>query len=163
MASTIKNLAVADIHPINKKDQVNDKVKFGDIVGLNRLRVVKGTYSFAVQGGAVGTIALKDENGGTLTLPSGAIIVHTVNEVTTSLTSGGSATIAITCQSAGDLVTATAVASWDAAVNTVTNNVLLGTPSTALKLTAERTVSAVVAVAALTAGVANIWVWYIEP
>lgn len=117
---------------------------------------LKCKYDFAVQGGAIGAINLKDENGGNATIPDNAIIQHVLIDVITAPTSGGSATLAIDAQSAGDLRTALAVASF--------TGILAGNPvdtaASAIKLTADRAVTLTVATAALTAGVFNVYVRY---
>lgn len=126
-----------------------------------RERVVRGDYSFAVDGGAVGTIPLM---GATL-IPFGAIITRGFIEITTQLTSGGSATIALQVESAGDICAATAVASWTAGRKNVLPAMTSGsvTASTSVKTTAARDISAVIATAALTAGVFKVVLYYIDP
>src|SRR5688500_17062465 len=70
--------------------------------------VVRGRYDFAVDGGAISTIALTSG----LVIPAGAIITRGYIEVLTALTSGGAATIACQVEAANDILTAVAVASW---------------------------------------------------
>jgi hypothetical protein len=62
------------------------------------VRVARGTYSFAVDGGAVGTISLLPTSD---LIPSGSVILGGFVEVTTAPTSGGAATIAVKVEGAG--------------------------------------------------------------
>ena len=121
---------------------------------------VRGHYDFAVDGGAQGTIAL---TAGT-PIPSGSIIVGGYVDVTTQLTSGGSATIACQVNAANDILTAVAVATWTAGRKNVLPAPTTGalTASTAVKTTAARDISIVIAVADLTAGVFDV-VLYLIP
>lgn len=121
--------------------------------------VARAGYDFAIQGGAVGTIPLL---GSTL-IPSGAIITRVVINTITPLTSGGSATVALRTEAAADLLAATAIGSapWVAAgPNTGKPNAKDGS---FVLTTAARDVSFVIATAALTAGKADIYVFYIPP
>lgn len=114
-------------------------------------------------------------------IPTKAIITDAWIDVVTTFTDGDTdaATIALTLQSAGDLVAAIAIADasnvWDAGIRgTLINNPNLGNDAahdtalevialhaaTKLKLTAVREVVATVAIAALTAGKANIYIEY---
>lgn len=113
---------------------------------------VKVTYDFAVHGGAIGDIPLE------LTLPDNAIITGGFVDVLTAPLSAGSATVALKIQSAGDLIAATAKASFTGLLAIVPVN----TAATAIKLTEERTLTVTVATAALTAGKFNIFLTYRE-
>ena len=117
--------------------------------------VMVGTYDFSVQGGAVGTVNLKDVNGNNAQLPKGAIITMGIIEVVTSLTSGGSATVALgTGQSGSDLKAALAYGSYTGLVATIP----VETAATSIKLTADNVMTATIATAALTAGKFNVFV-----
>lgn len=130
-------------------------------VTSTRLKVARGDYSFAVDGGAQGTIALM---GGTL-IPSGAIIVGGFVEVTTALTSGGAATIACQVNAANDILTAVAVASWTTGRKNILPAMTTGalTASTSVKTTAARDISIVIAAADLTAGAFKVVLFYVDP
>lgn len=123
-----------------------------------RLKLYRADYSFAADGGAVSTIALS----GTAGLPAGAIILSAYIEVTAALTSGGAATVALQAENAGDIQAAAAVtgAPWS------TTGVKLSSARTRaaapIKLAAASDVSAVIAVAALTAGAFRVYVEYVE-
>lgn len=127
---------------------------------VGRVKFARGDYSFAVDGGAVSTIALT----GSTFIPAGSIIVGGFIEVTTTLTSGGAATIAVQVESAGDICAATAVASWTTGVKNVLPARTSGslTASTAVKTTAARDISIVIASAALTAGVFKVVLEYVN-
>jgi hypothetical protein len=114
--------------------------------------ILKCTYEFAVDGGAVGTLNLP------VTLPAGAIIYGGMIDVDTDPTSGGSATVALGLNTNTDLLAATAIASITGRVAIVP----VFTAASAVKLTAERTLKLTVAVAALTAGKMDIYLNYYE-
>jgi hypothetical protein len=117
--------------------------------GRSSLEVAEATYSFAVSGGAVGTITLPMA----ATIPSGAIILGGLVEVT----------IAVTVESAGDIVAAAAItgAPWS---TTGRKSVIPAfTGATTVKTTAERSITITVATAALTAGVFNVYLVYFLP
>lgn len=118
-------------------------------------QVLRGKYDFSISGGAIGTINLLDESGKALDMPKNAVITSAMIDVVTAFTSGGSATIALNANSAGDLKTATAVASYSTGIKACTP---VGTAATAIKLTADRKLGMAIAVAALTAGKAYVLV-----
>jgi hypothetical protein len=123
--------------------------------------VVKGSYSFARDGGAVGYITLKDQDGVTpLTIPSGALILNSLVYVTTAVLSGGAATVGVGLEADNDIFNATAKASLSIGAK------IVGIPDYAtaadyLKLTADRSFRLKVGTAALTAGVLDYYVWYV--
>jgi predicted RecA/RadA family phage recombinase len=124
--------------------------------GRVEFNCVHATYSFAVDGGAIGAITPV----GTATIPANAIIVGATVNSPTAVTSGGSATVAIGTtagSSASSILTATAKASLsvDALIN---GTVTLASP---VKMSAAGSVNFTVAVAALTAGVIEVWVYYV--
>lgn len=126
-------------------------------VGLGLLGNAKVTYDFAVDGGAVSTITPTDSPE----LPSKSIILGGTIDITTTLTSGGAATIALGT-SAGSSTTslkgATAVASWTAGQLAL---VPVFTAATYVKLTAAGKPTLTIATAALTAGKFDINLVYI--
>ncbi len=130
--------------------------------GVNGVRrVVIGKYDFAVDGGAVSTIALMGQTA----IPSGAVIVGGHVEVVTALTSGGAATIACQVNAANDILTAVAVASWTTGVKNILPASTTGalTTSTRVKTTAARDISIVISAAVLTAGKFNVVLEYTDP
>lgn len=114
------------------------------------------TYDFSVLGGAIAALNLKNPAGTDAYLPKGAVITSCIIDVITAPTSGGSATIALSIQSAGDLKAATAIASYTGLVA----GVPVGSAATSIKLTADAIVVATVATAALTAGKINVLIEY---
>lgn len=128
-----------------------------EINGLKNLK--KCVFDFSIQGGAIGTLGLLDDLGNPVSFPVGAIITRTFVNVITAVTSAGSATVALTIATAADVLAATAKASLGIGLSegiqdgTVTH--MIG-PTTVAK-----TLSAVVAVAALTAGKFEVFVEYV--
>lgn len=124
---------------------------------LNVKRCYLGIFN-ATAGKATGTHAIA------CTLPTKAIVTRVDYEVITTFTSAGDdATIALTLQSAGDIVAAVAIKTagdaWDAAVPKVTK--VDGTTAKYIKLTDDRVLSAVVGVENLTAGVLRVYADYV--
>ena len=149
-------------------------------------RIAKGTYDFAVQGGAVGNINLYDsvyapgvsampgqpqsvgvaKQAGVfkpLILPYNSIVVRALIDVITAPTSGGSATLALsTGATAADLLAATAKASFTGLID----GIPVHSAATAIKITQAVTGSQgvipflAIAVAALTAGKFNVHIEY---
>jgi hypothetical protein len=122
-------------------------------------RVVRGDYAFGTDGGVVGTIALI----GSAVIPSGATILGGWLEVTTALTSGGAATVAITVEGAGDIVAAAAVSGAPWSTTGRKSIIPVFTGATAVRTTAARDISAVIATAALTAGAFKVVLVVVDP
>src|SRR5690606_39991422 len=78
----------------------------GGFPRASEVKAVRARYDFAVDGGAVGDIELASE-----AIPPNALVLGGVLEVDTALTSGGSATVGVTVESAGDIVTAGSIGS----------------------------------------------------
>jgi hypothetical protein len=114
--------------------------------------ILKVTYNFATDGGAVSTIELP------VTVPSGAIVYGGLIDVDTAPTSGGSATIALGLNTNTDLLAATAIASVTGRVAIVP----VFTAASAVKTTADRKLKLTIAVAALTAAKFDIYLNYYE-
>lgn len=134
------------------------KHRLGDKLQGETERFLRAKYDFTVQGGAVAALTLRDvSTNKAAVLPKGAIVRDCLIDVVTAPTSGGSATIALgTGQAANDLKAATAIASYTGLVACVP----VGTAATAIKLTADQTMTATVATAALTAGKIYVIVQY---
>jgi hypothetical protein len=116
--------------------------------GLGLLGNAKMTYDFAVDGGAIGLITPANSP----TIPIKAIILGGTVDVTTTLTSGGAATIALGLGSGAQvaaLKAATAVASYAAGQVALTP---VFTAATYVKAAAAARLTLSVATAALTAG-----------
>jgi hypothetical protein len=125
--------------------------------------LIKAIYDFSVQGGAVGNIKLLDDAGNAAYLPTGAVVNRVTAYVVTAVTSGGSATVAATLLSSGDLMVATAKASLG--IGVFVDGVPVGTAATmkgpvvAGGLGTQLSID--VAVAALTAGKIQFFIHYI--
>ena len=123
------------------------------IEGTDRSKVFVGEYDFATDGGAVSTITLRGSGALGSQIPPGAVSTGGYVEVDTAVTSGGAATVAITTgEGAGDLVAAAAVSGAPWSTTGRKSIVPAGTGATSVKTSAARTLSAVIATAALTAG-----------
>lgn len=114
-------------------------------------------YSFAVDGGAVGTITLRGDP-----IPNGAVVRGGYINVATVPTGAG-ATISAGIEAAADLQAAAAIsgAPWSTTGRKSITPAWSG--ATAILLTADRNVAIVVAVAALTAGIFNVVVDWQAP
>jgi hypothetical protein len=127
--------------------------------GLGVVGNAKMTYVFGVDGGAISTITPTNSP----TVPVGAIVLGGVIDITTTLTSGGAATIALGFGSGAQvaaLKAATAVASWTAGTTLVI--IPIFTSATYFKLTAAARMTLTVAAAALTAGVMDVNIVYVQ-
>lgn len=111
--------------------------------------VVKLSYDFDTDGGAIGTIDL----GGAL--PAGAIILDGMMNVTEEITSDGAATIALHAASADDILAAAVLGTNGGAG--LHDIVPVGTAATAILLTEETDLTLTVAEAALTAGAFDLY------
>jgi len=122
---------------------------------FNRQRIAKATYSFATDGGAISTITPSISD----IIPANAIITAVYTDVTTTVTSGGSATVAVNA-GATVIVTAATLSTlvWNSTAKTKQT---LAASATAIKPSAAGRITLTVAVAALTAGVVNVYVEYI--
>lgn len=127
------------------------------IEGSTDVKTWKGSYSFAVDGGAQGTKVLRSNDG---PIPVGSYILTGILEVSTALDSGGSATAAVTVEGANDLVTATAFGSSPWSTTGRKSVIPVATGATSLKTTASRNPSLVIATADLTGGVFNLILTY---
>lgn len=130
------------------------KIGVGQPYGMPKPAVA--AYDFAVDGGAVGDITLRGD-----TVPSGAVIVDSLIQVDTVLTSGGAATVAIKTEGAADINAADAIsgAPWS---TTGPKRGDLTSTAAPVTTTAARSIAATVGTAALTAGAFKVVVWYIE-
>lgn len=120
------------------------------------LQVAHFKYDFAVDGGAVGAITPANSD----TLPDNAIIIGSTINSTAAVTSSGSATVSVGTtagSSAAALLAATAKASLS--LDAVLNGV--ATLAVPVKLTAAGQINITVAVAALTAGVIEGWIYFV--
>lgn len=122
------------------------------------LKIARGRYDFAVDGGAVGDIDLTPP----AQIPANAVIMGGFVEVDTAPTSGGSATIAVKVEAANDIINAAAIggAPWSTTGRKSVIPVFTG--ASTVKTTAARKIIATVATAALTAGAFDVVLFYIQ-
>jgi hypothetical protein len=133
---------------LNKMNNTAQKIRLGTIVEGQK-GCVRGVYDFSVNGGAVSTISLLNEEGEVVKIPDKAVVTTAYIDVITAMaSSGGTGTIALTIQSAGDLKAAVDADTLSGIVACIP----VGTAATSIKLTAERTLSVAIATEALTAG-----------
>lgn len=127
------------------------------IEGTTRLKTAVAEYDFAVDGGAIGTIVLRsaDSSGGAV--PTGSVVMGGYIDVLTGVASA-TGTVAVQIESAGDLL---AAVSPTAALTTGRKSIVpAATGATAIKTTAARSLTMVIATAALTAGKLRVVVFY---
>lgn len=122
------------------------------------VKVARGRYDFVVDGGAVGDIDLTNA----AQIPANAVILGGFVEVDTALTSGGSGTMAVKVEGAGDIVAAAAVSGAPWSTTGRKSVVPAFTGATTVKTTAARKIQATVATAALTAGAFDVVLFYVE-
>lgn len=119
--------------------------------------LIKGVWEFAVQGGAVGAILLKDDLGNPCKLPLGAIITGGMIDILTAMASaGGAGTMALGMNTASDIKAAVDADTLSGRVAIIP----VSTAATAVKLTADRQLTLTVAVEALTAGKIAVYLEY---
>ena len=116
----------------------------------------RGDYSFAVDGGAVSTIALSGGTG----IPSGAILLAAYIDVTVAVVGAG-ASVAVQVESAGDVQAAAAVSGAPWSTTGVKLSSARTFASAPVKTTAARDISIVISAAVLTAGAFRVYVIYI--
>lgn len=121
------------------------------------IKVARGRYDFAVDGGAVGDIDLTSS----AQIPANAYVLFGFVEVDTVPTSGGSATVAVKVEGAADLVAAAAISGAPWSTTGRKSIVPVATGATSVKTTAARKIQATVATAALTAGVFDVVLFYV--
>ena len=121
----------------------------------SKVHVIRAKWSFAVDGGAVGTINLKDEFGNYIIIPSGSIVKQVlIDRVTVPTSTGNNGTVALTLNSTGDLLVAVDADTLSA----LHAGVPIGTAATMVKATAQRNLNLEIATNALLSGVLNIFV-----
>lgn len=126
--------------------------KVGQSYQAGRVKVARWLYDFATDGGASGAITLRGDE-----IPAGSLVIDARIDVTTLAASGGAATVSLGLEGAADL-RAAATLSTAPALNSTGVRALLNP----VKTTANRDVTATVAVADLTAGVFSVVVTYVE-
>ncbi len=128
------------------------------ISGTRAPKTWVGDYSFATDGGAISTIALRSASG---VIPIGSYIVEAFMEVTTGFTTGSAATAALQVEAANDLQTATIVSGAPYSTTGIKALVPVFTAATMIKTTADRAPSIVIATGTITAGVLHLVIFYV--
>lgn len=122
------------------------------------IQTARARYAFAVDGGAVSTIALRGDR-----IPQGAIVIDALLDVVTALAGGtGSDTVSLGLETTTDLQAAAARngAPW----STVgPKRVSFNATSAPIRTTQTRPVQLTIAGSALTAGALDVYVRYLEP
>lgn len=121
------------------------------IEGTTNLKTLVASYDFAVDGGALGTITLRGDNG----IPAGSVITGGFVDVETACASA-TGTMALQVESAGDILAATAAAGLTAG----RKSVVPASGATSTKTTVARSVQVVIATAAFTAGKFTVTLFY---
>ena len=118
------------------------------------VKSIRGRYDFVNDGGAVGTIDISGE------IPAGAYILGGFVEVDTAVTSGGAGAVAIKVEGAGDIVASAVVSGAPWSTTGLKTVIPVFTGATVVKTSAKRHIQAVIAAAALTAGVFDVVLFY---
>jgi hypothetical protein len=128
----------------------------GTAAGLGTLGVAHAVYSFATDGGASCTPALN------ATIPANAILVGATVNVIAAVTAAGSATVGIGT-TAGSTTTSILAATAKASLTLAA--LLNGVPTLAapVKMSAAGQISILIATGPLTAGVIEVFVYYVVP
>lgn len=119
------------------------------IPGTSSLKTWKGSWDFAVEGGAVSTIPLRSDDGD---IPDGAVVLGGYVEVLTPLTTAASGTGALQTEAANDTVNAAAVSGAPWSTGGRKSIIPAFTGATTLKTTVRRVPAFVIGTGALTAG-----------
>ena len=119
------------------------------IEGTRQPKTWRGEYDFAVDGGAIGTITLRSNDG---PIPNGSYVETGILDVQTLLTTGTAATGALQVEGANDLVSATVVSGAPYSTTGLKSLVPVGSGATSIKTTAGRSPAFVIATGTVTAG-----------
>lgn len=123
------------------------------IEGTKKLKEWRGEYDFAVEGGAIGTITLRSNDGA---IPSGAVVFEGYIDVETACASA-TGTMALQVEAAADTLAATGQAGLTAGRKSI---IPASTGAASVKTTAARNPALVIATAAFTAGKFSLVLFY---
>jgi hypothetical protein len=129
----------------------------GGFPSATAIQTVRGRYDFAVDGGAVGSTNMSGVN----VIPANAVILGGFVEVDTAFTTSASGTLAVNVEGAGDIVAAAIVSGAPWSTTGRKSVVPVFTGATTVKTTVARTMQATIATGALTAGAADVVLFYI--
>lgn len=145
------------ITPLNSADKAAFDRFYAGPLGTalgNKAHVVKGTWDFADQGGAVGTFNLHDIDGNNIVLPLGAIIKQVWTKEVTNVTTSASGTLSLGAATTVDLLAATAAATFAG----VQDGIPTGSGANMIALAAAATLTGSIATGAMTAGKIDVYV-----
>lgn len=133
-----------------------------DKVLNQKVGCIKLTYDFAVNGGAVSTITLLDENGNIPVLPINTIITQAyMHTITPVISTGNNGTMALQVNAANDLLSAVDADTYPLNANHPTTLIAVGTAVTMIITTAARSVQLVIGTNAFTAGKFNVFIHFV--
>lgn len=121
------------------------------------LKIARGRYDFAVDGGAIGDIDLTRD----AQIPANSIILGGVVEVDTAIVGSG-ASVAIKVEGAADTVAVAAVSGAPWSTTGRKSVIPVFTGATTIKTTAARKIQATVSAAVLTAGAMDVVLFYVQ-
>lgn len=122
--------------------------------GIGNIRFARVTYDVAVNGGTIGAHALA------VGLPAKAIVIRSWFYINTQFVDAGSGTVALSCEDANNLKTATDITG--SAVGALVEGQSTGAASAFVSsIAADCTITATVAGADQTAGSLTLWVMYV--
>lgn len=130
------------------------------IEGTGQLKTYIGEYDFAIDGGATSTITLRAVNPSAGPIPNGAVIEMGYVDVLTAFTTGSAAQAAINSEGAGDIVAAAVVSGAPWSTTGRKSIIPVGTGASAVKTTAQRSPAITISVGTITAGKAQIVLFY---
>lgn len=123
-----------------------------------RLKTWVGEYSFAIDAGGTGAKTWRSNDG---PIPAGSVITGGYMDVTTAFTAAANGEAAVSVEGANDLISATVVAGAPYSTTGRKDVIVDATGSTAIKTTAARSPALTISVAAITAGVAKLVLFYV--
>lgn len=124
---------------------------------VGRTKWARAYYDFATDAGAIGALVLRGDK-----IPSGALVLSTYIKVETIVTTAASGTVSLGIESAVDVRAAVVPGSAVAIDSTGTKLGVTTHASAPVLTTANRDVTATIAVGAITAGRFSVLVQYIE-
>lgn len=127
------------------------------IEGTRNLKSWVGEYDFAIDGGAVGAITLRSEDG---PIPNNSYIIASALDVLTAFTTAASGQAAVAVNSAGDLIAAAVVSGAPYSTTGLKSTTQVGTGATMIKTTAARSPTITISVGAITAGKCRLVITY---
>ena len=130
------------------------------IEGTTTLKTAVGEYSFAVDGGAIGSVTLRGSTSIGNIVPAGSVVISGYIEVDTALTAAAGGTIAVGLEAAGDLQAAAIFSGAPWSTTGRKSIVPVGTGASTVKTTVARSLVATIAVGAVSAGIFRVVVVY---